>query len=97
MASTRSCGVTSASAFFSSSSFFSDLRLDLAPASAARMRGDLPLLELGLREDVAVHLHEHLLDDLAPRIGRRRSARDEDDGVEKLLHKFTLNYCNSIF
>jgi hypothetical protein len=28
-------------------------------------RGNLPLLEVGLGEDVAVHLHQHLLDDFA--------------------------------
>ena len=59
MALTRICGVISASAFFSCSSFFSTSGLTLL----LPQRGDLPLLELALGDDVAVHLHEHLLDD----------------------------------
>ena len=40
----------------------------------ADVRRDLPLLEIALGDDVAVHLHEHLLDDLRRRglRGRRR-------------------------
>ena len=60
MALTSSCGVTSAIAFFNCSSFFSDFGTDLAFAEGA----DLPLLELGLGDDVAVDLDQYLLDDL---------------------------------
>ena len=71
--------MTSSSAFFSCSSFLSDLGIDLLAASAARSAGDLPLFELGLGEDVAVHLDEDLLDDLAPASApaeRRRISAD---------------------
>ena len=39
------------------------------PCSSGADGRDLPLLELGLGEDLAVHLHEHLLDDLGGRHG----------------------------
>ena len=45
-------------------------------------RGDLPGLELGLGDDVAVHLHQHLLDDLgAERDGERSEHGDDGDAA----------------
>ena len=70
---TRICGVISASAFFSVSSFFSDSGSTCWPCMRWRSAGDLPLLELGLRDDVAVHLHEDLLDDVARASAPRRT------------------------
>ena len=42
-------------------------------------RRDLPLLEIGLGEDLAVHLDEDLLDDLGPRDGQRPAPRQRRD------------------
>ena len=63
--------MTSASAFFNCSSLLSTSRVQVAPPEGR----NLSLLELGLGDDVAIHLDEHLLDDLngAP----ARSDRDE--------------------
>jgi hypothetical protein len=44
--------------------------VDLLPLHLLAQHGDLPLLELGFRDDVAVHLDEDLLEDVPP---RRRS------------------------
>ena len=60
----------SASDFFSVSSFFIASAIDL-PLHLLPERLHLPRFELGLGDDVAVHLHEHLLDHC---LGAGRSA-----------------------
>ena len=55
-----SCGVTSPIAFFE----FEALGRDIRELWTVAQHGDLPLLELRLGENVAVHIDEHLLDDL---------------------------------
>ena len=67
-ASTTSCGVTSASVSLSCR-VVAQIRLRHAPVLLPQRR-HLPLLEIGLREDLAVDLDQHLLDDLGPRRGR---------------------------
>ena len=47
---------------------------------ALPQRGDLPLLELGLGDDVAVHLHQNLFEDV--RAGPRRRHTDQQKGDE---------------
>ena len=51
-------------------------RVDLLAERAKRR--DLPRLELGLGENLAIHLHEHLLDDLRPAAPRRAPTGREE-------------------
>ena len=60
------CGVISSSIFRSSALFGSALEVDLLALRLAQP-GDLALLEVRLGEDLAVHLHQDLLDDLGSR------------------------------
>ena len=51
--------------------------------------GDLAVLEVGLGEDLAVHLHDDLLDDFAAKDGARGEAEGEDqcrDGGISVFH-----------
>ena len=84
-ASTMSCGVMSFSALRSCALFGSLFEIDLLPLLTEHR--DLPRFQLGFREDLAVHLHENLLDDLGARTtaaatsvqrdgGRRQARRD---------------------
>ena len=71
-------GVTSASAFC-------QRRVVVGPQVRVLLakRGDLPLLEIGLGDDLAVHLHQDLLDDvgLRRRDGQRDHQPTADDDV----------------
>ena len=70
------CGVISASIFFSVVVVLQRLSVDL-PLHPLADRGHLPLLELGLGDDVAVHLHEHLLDDFRAHRATTTTPREE--------------------
>ena len=56
------------------------LQVDRLPLLAER--GNLTLFEIGLGEDLAVHLHENLLDDLAARSAATAS-QDQGDGQQR--------------
>ena len=58
---TMACGVTCASIFASSAS---DIRLRIGLIRQLAERRELNPLELGLGDDLAVHLDEHLLENL---------------------------------
>ena len=58
--------------------------------AALPQRRNLQLLEVGFREDLAVHLHQNLLDDLGPRDADRQGNGEErrkEDGSMGSLHK----------
>ena len=67
------------------------LQVDLLALLA--QRGDLALLEIGLGEDLAVHLHENLLDDFAA--GRGDRGQDQTRRDSRLLN--FINTLNTIF
>ena len=60
-------------------------------------RRDLALLELGLGEDLAVHLHEDLLDDLGAAPATARSARTSQRRCAERASDSWLNLCKPIF
>ena len=72
-----SCGVISSSTLRSCCVGRIALQVDLLTLLA--QRGDLALLEVGLGEDLAVHLDENLLDDFGADAGRRDEADDRED------------------
>ena len=77
-----SCGVTSAMAFFRSV-FARDRHVALPDG------GHLALLELGLGEDLAVHLHDDLLEDL----GAQRHGGDGEHHGETGERAERLQHC----
>ena len=86
------------SAFRSCSSFGSRLEIDLLALLAQRR--DLPRLEIGLGEDLAVHLDQHLLDDLGaqrrpPPARSRPSTRATETSSVCVVH--SLNLWNQYF
>ncbi len=97
MASESTCGVTSSSVLRSSASFLASSGRMLRFWFWARMRGDLPLLEVGLGEDLAVHLDEDLFDDLGAerQAGRRgepqREEATQDQAADILRHHVDLS------
>ena len=74
-----SCGVTSSSILRSCCVVAVAFQIDLL--THLPERGDLALLEIGLGEDLAVHLDEDLLDDLgAGATARERTGNDAERG-----------------